>query len=102
PCIELRIPAGRLAGPRRQRFAEIWGGAPIFSQLRFQHTYNNLPECRVCPINVYCEGRCAGLAWKEHGDPYGGHSLACQHAQARYAQQHPGEPIAETPLQTRR
>jgi len=101
PCIELRIPAGRLAGPRQQRFAEIWAGAPIFNQLRFQHTYNNLPECRVCPINAYCEGRCSGLAWKDHGDPYGGHSLACQHAQARYAQQHPGEPIPETPLQAR-
>ena len=101
PCIELRIPAGRLAGPRQQRFAEIWAGAPIFNQLRFQHTYNNLPECRVCPINAYCEGRCSGLAWKDHGDPYGGHALACQHAQARYAQQHPGEPIPETPLQAR-
>ena len=101
PCIELRIPAGRLAGVRQQRFAEIWAGAPIFRQLRFQHTYNNLPECRVCPINVYCEGRCSGLAWKDHGDLYGGHSLACQHAQARYAQQHPGEPIPETPLQVR-
>ena len=101
PCIELRIPAGRLAGQRRQRFAEIWAGAPIFNQLRFQHTYNNLPECRVCPINAYCEGRCSGLAWKDHGDPYGGHALACQHAQARYAQQHPGEPIPETPLQAR-
>jgi AdoMet-dependent heme synthase len=101
PCIELRIPAGRLAGVRQQRFAEIWAGAPILRQLRFQHTYNNLPECRVCPINAYCEGRCAGLAWKDHGDLYGGHSLACQHAQARYAQQHPGEPIPETPLQAR-
>jgi radical SAM protein with 4Fe4S-binding SPASM domain len=101
PCIELRIPAGRLAGARARRFAEIWADAPIFQQLRFQHTYNNLPECRVCPINAYCEGRCSGLAWKEHGDPYGGHSLACQHAQARFAQQHPGAPIPETPLQAR-
>ncbi len=96
PCIELRIPAGDL---RRQRFAEIWAGAPILQQLRSQHTYGNLPACRVCPINAYCEGRCAGLAWKEHGDPYGGHTLACRHAQARYAQQHPGAPIPETPLQ---
>ena len=61
----------------------------------------NLPECQVCPINAYCEGRCAGLAWKEHGDLYGGHTLACQQAQARYDHQHPGEPIPETPLQTR-
>ena len=101
PCIELRIPAGRLAGERRQRFAEIWAEAPIFRRLRAQHTYANLPECRVCPINIYCEGRCSGLAWKEHGDPYGGHTLACQHAQARYAQQHSGEPIPDTPLQAR-
>lgn len=101
PCIELRIPAGRLAGAGRQRFAEIWTGAPVFRQLRAQHAYGNLPECRVCPINAYCEGRCAGLAWKEHGDAYGGHTLACQHAQARYMQQHPGEPAPETPLQAR-
>jgi radical SAM protein with 4Fe4S-binding SPASM domain len=94
PCIELRIPAGDL---RRQRFAAIWAEAPILHQLRARHTHGNLPECRVCPINTYCEGRCAGLAWKEHGNLYGGHTLACRHAQARYAQQHPGEPIPETP-----
>ena len=97
PCIELRIPAGRLAGAHRQRFAEIWAGAPILQQLREQHTYGNLPECRICPINAYCEGRCAGLAWKEHGDLYGGHTLACRHAQARYAQQHPGRGRAGDP-----
>ena len=102
PCIELRIPAGDL---RRQRFAEIWAEAPILRQLRAQHTYANLPECRICPINAYCEGRCAGLAWKEHGGLYeglfGAHTLACRHAQARYAQQHPGEPPPSTPLQAR-
>ncbi len=102
PCIELRIPAGQLAGVQRQRFAEIWAGAPIFRQLRAQHTYGNLPECRTCPINAYCEGRCAGLAWKENGNPYAGHTLACRHAQARYAQQHPDAAIPETPLQARR
>lgn len=98
PCVELRIPAGDL---RRQCFAEIWAEAPILRQLQARHTTGNLPECRVCPINAYCEGRCAGLAWKEHGDLYGGHSLACRHAQARYAEQHPGRPIPETPVQVR-
>lgn len=98
PCVELRIPAGDL---RRERLAEIWRSAPILRQLRECHIYANLPECRACPIQQYCEGRCAGLAWKEHGDPYGGHTLACRHAQARCAQQHPGEPIPETPLQAR-
>ncbi len=101
PCTELRIPAGRLAGEGAAPFAEIWAEAPIFRQLRAQHTFANLPECRVCPIAAYCEGRCAGLAWKEGGDIYAGHALACQHAQARYAQQHPGAPIPPTPLQTR-
>jgi radical SAM protein with 4Fe4S-binding SPASM domain len=95
PCIELRIPAGDL---RRQKFAEIWTEAPIFRQLRDRHTLAHLPECRVCPLNVYCEGRCAGLAWKERGDLFAGHTLACQHAQARYAQQHPGQPAPETPV----
>lgn len=101
PCIELRIPAGRLAGAGRQPFAEIWAGAPILQQLRARHTRGNLPECQVCPIHSYCEGRCAGLAWKESGDPYRGHALACQHAGARFSQQHPGEPIPETPVQAR-
>ncbi len=101
PCIELRIPAGRLVGEGRQRFAEIWAEAPIFRELRERHTWGNLPECRACPISAYCEGRCAGLAWKESGDPYAGHLLACQHAQARYAQQHPGAAIPETPVQVR-
>lgn len=98
PCIELRIPAGDL---RRQRFAQIWAEAPILQQLRERHTWSNLSECRVCPISAYCEGRCAGLAWKEDGDPYAGHLLACRHAQARYAEQHPGEAIPETPVQMR-
>lgn len=98
PCIELRIAAGNV---RRQPFAAIWADAPIFRDLRARHTVGNLPECRVCPIRLYCEGRCAGLAWKEHGDPYGAHRLACQHAQARFAQLHPSQPIPETPLQAR-
>lgn len=98
PCIELRIPAGDL---RRQRFAQVWAEAPIFRQLQARHTWGNLPECQACSISAYCEGRCAGLAWKESGDLYAGHLLACQHAQARYAQQHPGAEIPETPVQTR-
>lgn len=101
PCIELRIPAGRLAGAAQQRFAEIWAGAPILQQLRERHTYSNLPDCRACPIRAYCEGRCAGLAWKEGGDLYRGNTLACRHAQARFAQQHPNEPIPQTPAQMR-
>ncbi len=98
PCIELRIPAGNV---REQPFAEIWRSAPIFRNLRERHTYANLPECQVCPINAYCEGRCAGLAWKESGDLYAGNTLACTQAQARFAQLHPGEPIPETPLQVK-
>lgn len=101
PCTEMRIPAGRLTGPQRQSFADIWANGPIFRQLRARHTTANLAECQVCPINRYCEGRCAGLAWKEHGDPYGGHSLACQQAQARYEEQHPGLQAPSTPLQAR-
>ena len=81
PCIELRIPAGNL---RKRPFAEIWSTGGIFRQLRERHTMKNLPDCWVCPINRYCEGRCSGLALKEHGDLYGGHLLACQQAQARY------------------
>lgn len=98
PCLEMRISAGNL---RRQSFAEIWKGASIFGELRARHTYANLPECRVCPINNYCEARCAGLAWKEHGDIYTGHATACLHARARFEAQHPGETAPETPLQVK-
>lgn len=98
PCIELRIPAGNV---RQRRFVDIWRDGGIFKQLRSRHTMKNLPECHVCPINRYCEGRCSGLAWKEHGDLYGGHTLACSQAQARFALVHPGQPIPETPLQAR-
>lgn len=98
PCIELRIAAGSV---REQSFADIWRNAPIFRNLRQRHTYANLPECQVCPINAYCEGRCAGLAWKESGDLFAGNTLACTQAQARFAQLHPGEPIPETPLQAK-
>jgi len=94
PCVELRVSAGDL---RRQSFAEIWANAPIFRELRVRHVAENLADCRACPINRYCEGRCAGLAWKEHGELYGGHTLACWQAQARYTQQHSGGPAPETP-----
>jgi AdoMet-dependent heme synthase len=98
PCIELRQAVGNL---RRQTFADIWANSSLLNDLRANHTFGNLPECQVCPISAYCEGRCSGLAWKEHGNLYGGHTLACQHAQARFMQQHPTEPIPETPLQAR-
>jgi radical SAM protein with 4Fe4S-binding SPASM domain len=98
PCIELRIPAGNV---RNRSFAEIWTEGGIFRQLRSRHMMKNLPECHVCPINRYCEGRCSGLALKEHGDLYGGHTLACNQAQARFAQINPGREIPETPLQAR-
>lgn len=99
PCVELRVPAGDL---RRQSFAEIWRDAPILRELRDRHTCEHLSECRHCPLLRYCEGRCSGLAWKEHGNLYGGHSSACRQAQARYAQQHPGSPLPETAWQVRR
>ena len=98
PCIELRIPAGNL---RQQSFSDIWASAPILQRLRANHTWANLPECQVCPLNSYCEGRCAGIAWKEHGDLYGGHLTACQQAQSRYTQFNPGQPVPQTPLQAK-
>jgi hypothetical protein len=52
-------------------------------------------------LNTYCEGRCAGLAWKDHGDWYGGNVLACQQAQARFEHQHPGQTAPQTPLQAK-
>ncbi len=95
PCVELRIPAGDL---RRERFADIWAGGAIFQQLRLQHICANLYECSMCPINRFCEGRCAGLAWKDHGDLFGANLLACRQAGARYAERHPDRAIPLTPL----
>ena len=98
PCVELRIPAGNL---RSQPFAEIWRDAPIFRELREKHILSNLPACRSCELQSYCEGRCAGLAWKEHGDMYGPHALACQQAQARFISLHPDRPAPPaTPLES--
>lgn len=98
PCQELRISAGNL---RRQSFQTIWQQAPIFQELRSRHTYANFPECRVCPINAYCIGRCSGLAWKRSGDLYGADLTACIQAQAHYQQRHPGQIAPQTPLQTK-
>lgn len=98
PCIELRIPAGNL---RQRSFSDLWQNGGIFRQLRSRHTMKNLPDCIACPLNRYCEGRCSGLAYKEHGDLYGGHLQACQQAQARFSAIFPGEPIPATPLQAR-
>jgi radical SAM protein with 4Fe4S-binding SPASM domain len=95
PCIELRILAGDL---RRQSFLDIWRNASVLTELRESHVQRNLPDCCACPIQPYCEGRCAGIAWKDHGDLYGGHMLACWQALARYSQQHLGEAISTTPL----
>ncbi len=99
PCNELRISAGNI---RHQPFDQIWADAPILRELRERHTFAQLPECRVCPINAYCEGRCAGLAWKAHGDLYGPDPVACRQAQARFEQQNPGQKAPQTPLQARR
>lgn len=98
PCIELRVSAGNI---RRQPFGEIWATAPVLHELRARHTYGNLSECQVCPINSYCQGRCSGLAWKAHGDLYGADPTACRQAQARFEQQNPGLTAPQTPLQAR-
>jgi radical SAM protein with 4Fe4S-binding SPASM domain len=86
---------------RREKFADIWSQSPLLNDLRQRHTWANLPECQACPIQAYCEGRCAGIAFKEHGDLYGGHTLACQQAQARFAQMNPDEAVPQTPLQAK-
>ena len=95
PCVELRIPAGDL---RRQSFAAIWREARIFRELRDGHIVSNLAECRECALLPHCEGRCAGISWKETGDPFRGHTLACLHARARFEQQYPGTPAPHTPF----
>lgn len=98
PCVELRISAGNV---RRQPLAEIWREGPIFRRLRERHMVKNLPECRVCPINAYCQARCSGISMKESGDLYLGHSQACKQAQAQFVLLNPGEPAPETPVLAR-
>jgi AdoMet-dependent heme synthase len=93
PCVELRVPAGDL---RRQSFNAIWRDAPVFQELRERHTVAHLSECRACALLTWCEGRCAGISWKETGDLYRGHTLACAHAQARFKQQNSGVRCPET------
>ncbi len=95
PCVELRIPAGSL---RQQPFETIWREAPIFRELRERHTLAHMPACRACPLQTYCEGRCSGAAWKERGDLYAPHTLACRQAQARYHSLHPTAPTPSPPL----
>ncbi|MCO6452363.1 MAG: radical SAM protein [Caldilineales bacterium] len=85
PCVELRILAGDL---RAQSFAEIWRGSATLQELRESHTLGHFETCCSCVLRPYCVSRCSGLAWKEHGDLYGAHTLACQQAQARFRQIH--------------
>lgn len=98
PCLELRLSAGNI---RRQSLADIWRDGPIFRRLRERHTVRNLSECRICPINAYCQARCSGLSLKESGDLYLGHSQACVQAQAQFALLNPGQPVPETPVLAR-
>lgn len=95
PCVELRIPAGDL---RHDAFMSVWRNAPIFGELRERHILARLSECRECALLAYCEGRCAGISFKETGDYYRGHTLACAHAQARFKQQHPRARCPKTPF----
>ena len=90
PCIELRTPLGDL---RRQLLAEIWRDSPMLQQLRRFHTRAHLHTCQTCALADYCEGRCAGLAFKESGDWLASDSLACRQAQAHFAFLHPGRDI---------
>ncbi len=94
PCIELRIPLGDL---RQQTFAEIWQNSPHLQQLRLSHTRPHLHTCATCELIEYCEGRCAGLAFKESGDWLAPDTLACHQAQARFAHLHSDRTIPTTP-----
>jgi len=94
PCIELRIPLGDL---RQQTFADIWQSSPHLQQLRRLHTRSHLHTCSGCELIEYCEGRCAGLAFKESGDWLAADTLACYQAQARFAHLHPERAVPTTP-----
>jgi len=52
PCVQFRLPCGNL---RRQRFAEIWRGSPVFAQLRAIRS-RDLPVCRECANLTRCPG----------------------------------------------
>lgn len=95
PCIELRIPLGDL---RQQPFAEIWRDSPMLQRLRSFHTRSHLHMCNGCELQEYCEGRCAGVAFKESGDWLAADSLACRQAQAHYVYLHPESAVPTTPF----
>ncbi len=99
PCTELRIPAGDL---RQQSFHTIWQEAAIFQQLRQNHIWQHLADCRQCALRAFCLRRCAGLAHKEHGDHLAGHTQACYQAQTLYALAHPERSRPPTPYLKRR
>ena len=75
-CVQLPVSAGNL---RRERFAEIWSGAPALERVRAVRE-SQLPVCSACSIRKYCE-RCPGLAFMEGGDLLGAYERACELAE---------------------
>jgi radical SAM protein with 4Fe4S-binding SPASM domain len=78
PCVQLPLPAGNI---RRQRFAEIWYGAPEMQRVR-RIRESELNVCPSCSLRSYCE-RCPGLALMEGGDLLGPYERACELAEAK-------------------
>jgi radical SAM protein with 4Fe4S-binding SPASM domain len=78
PCVQMPQAAGNL---RRERFRDIWYGAPKLKKLR-DIRENHLPVCSTCDIRSYCE-RCPGLALMEGGDVLGAYERACDLAEQK-------------------
>jgi len=62
PCGYLPVSAGNV---RRQRFADIWAGSPVFEQLRNPAALTG--KCGICRYEGICGG-CRARAYSDNGD----------------------------------
>lgn len=64
PCIAFRVPLGNV---RERPFREVWyAPPPAIRDLMAIQTYADLPECRSCELNGFCN-RCHGDNMLERG-----------------------------------
>ncbi|MBI3270738.1 MAG: radical SAM protein [Planctomycetes bacterium] len=76
PCPFMPLSVGNL---RRERFADLWRGAPLFRQLRERRLGG---RCGECEFSLLCGG-CRCKAYAATGDPLG-EDPSCDYQPGRY------------------
>jgi radical SAM protein with 4Fe4S-binding SPASM domain len=67
PCIAFRVPLGNV---RERSFRDVWyAPPPAIRDLMAIQTYADLPECRSCELNGFCN-RCHGDNQLQRGDDW--------------------------------